>query len=238
MNLFYEPELNPKINEISLNEEESRHAIKVLRLKEGHAIWLTDGKGGSYRGTIIAAKQKACRIEIQDYQYHEPNQPLVHLAMAPLKNRNRLEWLVEKATEIGIQSLTFIQTSQTERTKVREDRTERILTSAMKQSLKLHKPIYHGLMPFKAFLHGTRAQDSSKLMAHCYTKETELLWHQLDQRAMYVYILIGPEGDFDQEEIQNAQEEGFKSVNLGQARLRTETAAFVALTMIQTKYLI
>jgi 16S rRNA (uracil1498-N3)-methyltransferase len=224
MTLFYAPDiaLSP-----FLPEEESIHAARVLRLIKGDEITVTDGKGFFYRCTISQPHPKQCEVAITERRQHNPSwQAGIHIAVAPTKSMDRMEWFAEKATEIGIDAITCLQCRFSERREIKTARLEKILISAMKQSLKATLPALNGMTDFKTFVGQPR--NGMKLIAHCEADaETQLLQHTC-RAGEDVTILIGPEGDFSQDEIMFARQHGFIPVSLGKSRLRTETAAVVA----------
>jgi len=223
MQLFYAPDIktNPE-----LPEEEGKHCTRVLRLKEGDEISITDGKGSFYKAAITLANPKHCIVAITE----EWQQPLfrdfsLHIAIAPTKNLDRIEWFAEKATEIGIDAITCLKCRHSERKELKGVRIEKILVSAMKQSLKATLPQYTGMTDFATFV--KQPFDGQKFIAHCEEGEKTLLKNAcaVGEKAL---ILIGPEGDFSTDEINLAVSEGFIPISLGESRLRTETAALVA----------
>jgi len=226
MQIFYTPDIT--LPTYQLNEEESKHAVRVLRLKEGDVIQLIDGKGGFYEGEISLANSKACEVNIikEEKEYGKRNHYL-HIAISPTKNIERIEWFLEKATEIGIDEVTFLETKNTERTKVKLERLEKVIVSAAKQSIKAYLPKLNDLTSYKTFIKEYSSSKEEKYIAHCF--ETE----KVELKASYksgekVTILIGPEGDFSREEVEYANKNGFVSLTLGTSRLRTETAALKA----------
>lgn len=224
MHVFYTPNID-KTHE--LPEEESQHCTRVLRLSAGDEIMLTDGKGSFYKATITAANNKRCLFEINETI---PQEPLwkghLHIAMAPTKNMDRNEWFTEKATEIGIDELTFLNCRYSERKVIKTERIEKIIVSGIKQSLKARVPLLNDLIDFKSFI----KQDfqGQKFIAHCYDENDKVYLKDVLKTDENVLILIGPEGDFSEEEVKLAKENGFKPISLGNSRLRTETAALVA----------
>lgn len=223
MHVFYTPNIQ-KRNE--LPEEEAQHCSRVLRLGTGDEITLTDGKGYFYQAEITAASNKRCVVSIRETVFQEPLWPChLHIAMAPTKNMDRNEWFAEKATEIGFDELTFLNCRYSERKVIKNERIEKILISAIKQSLKARLPKLNGMMDFDKFI----AQDfkGQKFIAHCYEGEKPLLKNVL-KAGEDALVLIGPEGDFSEEEVRKAIERGFVPISLGKSRLRTETAALVA----------
>lgn len=223
MHVFYTPDIQ-KRNE--LPEEEAQHCARVLRLGVGDEITLTDGKGYFYQAEITAASNKRCLVSIRETVFQEPLWPChLHIAMAPTKNMDRNEWFAEKATEIGFDELTFLNCRYSERKVIKNERIEKILVSAIKQSLKARLPKLNEMMDFDKFI----AQDfqGQKFIAHCYEGEKPLLKNVLKAEEDAL-VLIGPEGDFSEEEVKKAIERGFVPISLGKSRLRTETAALVA----------
>ena len=229
MQLFF---IEKPESEIVLSKEESKHATKVLRKKEGDILNFTDGKGGFYKAEITVADTKKCRLQIisseqkpKQHNYH------LHIAIAPTKNMDRYEWFLEKATEIGIDEITPIICEHSERKVIKTERCNRILLSAMKQSLKLHLTKLNETITLKDFL--KQDFEGNKYIAHCEDGEkTELRKEEKTEKTL---ILIGPEGDFSPTEVELALENQFKTVSLGGSRLRTETAGIVAVHTINMK---
>jgi 16S rRNA (uracil1498-N3)-methyltransferase len=228
MNIFYSQ--NIRGNNGILDEAESHHCVKVLRLQVGDEVFLVDGKGGFFEGVIALANQKASIIEIKKSQFEFGKRNYnIHIAIAPTKNIERFEWFLEKATEIGIDEITPIICHHSERKILREDRLEKVITSAMKQSLKAYHPVFHSLTSFEKFIETSRA--GNRLIAHCIESER----HDLIKMKPENYdfnLLIGPEGDFSEKEVKIAISKGFLPVSLGKSRLRTETAGIVACQII------
>ena len=226
MNLFYTTDIQGDL--AYLPEEEARHCVQVLRRKLGDTLHFVDGKGGFYEGEIIEAGKKNCCLRIQKQQMEYNKKAFrLHIAIAPTKNIARLEWFLEKATEIGIHEITPLICQRSERRRLRIDRLEKILLSAMKQSLKAYLPKLNDLTNFKDFMEGNFEETTQTFMAHCDYEENSAL-HQNYQKGKDVIILIGPEGDFSTEEVAFAQAKGFEGILLGKDRLRTETAGMVA----------
>ena len=229
MQLFYIQ--NPE-SEIILSAEESKHATKVLRKKEGDILNFTDGKGGFYKAKITVADTRKCRLEIisseqkeKQHNYH------LHIAIAPTKNMDRFEWFLEKATEIGIDEITPIICHHSERKAIKTERCNRILLSAMKQSLKFHLPKLNEAISLNDFI--KQDFEGTKYIAHCEEgNKTELKEKKKEKRTL---ILIGPEGDFSPTEIEMVLQYQFKAVSLGTSRLRTETAGIIAAHTINIK---
>lgn len=221
--MFYTPDIQTRAE---LPEEEAGHAIRVLRLQEGDQLELTDGQGNFYRAELTAASARRCLVRILETL---PQPPLwqghLHLAMAPTKNMDRTEWFAEKATEIGLDELTFLLCRHSERKVIKTERIQKILVSALKQSLKARLPRLNELTPFEKFVR--QPFTGQKFIAHCHPGEKPLL-RDLLMPAEDALVLIGPEGDFSEEEVALAEACGFQSISLGRSRLRTETAALVA----------
>lgn len=221
--IFFAPDI---LADFTLPEEESMHCCKVLRKKSGDEILITDGKGKFYDATVAIAHPKHTTVEIvREEVYHKPWKNKIHIAFAPTKNMDRTEWFAEKATEIGIDELTPLLTRFSERKEIKPARIEKILVSAMKQSQKALLPQLNEMIPFREFV--ARDFSGHKLIAHCHAGE-KLSLAKISDTEKDVLILIGPEGDFSEEEVQMALEKGFTAVSLGESRLRTETAALVA----------
>ena len=229
MQLFYLE--NPK-DEIILSAEESKHATKVLRKKEGDILNFTDGKGYLYKAVITVADTRKCRLQVvSSEQKEKQHNYYLHIAIAPTKNMDRFEWFLEKATEIGIDEITPIICEHSERKVIKTERCNRILLSAMKQSLKLHLTKLNETITLKDFL--KQDFEGNKYIAHCEDGEkTELRKEEKTEKTL---ILIGPEGDFSPTEVELALENQFKTVSLGGSRLRTETAGIVAVHTINMK---
>jgi 16S rRNA (uracil1498-N3)-methyltransferase len=223
MHIFYTPDINS--NEYVLNEEESRHCTKVLRLTIGTKIHLVDGRGGLYVAEIISIDKRNVRLKVTETKLDcQKRNHHLHIAVAPTKNIDRLEWFLEKATEIGIDEITPLLTERSERKVIKEDRLFKVITSAVKQSLQAYHPILNPLISFDQFI--KKEYDADKMIAHCLSEEER---SPIKKSACNKYlILIGPEGDFAPTEIEEALRSGFKPVTLGNTRLRTETAALAA----------
>ncbi|WP_018109127.1 16S rRNA (uracil(1498)-N(3))-methyltransferase [Bacteroides propionicifaciens] len=226
MPIFYTPDIL-KSNELPL--EEARHCSRVLRLVERDRIDLVDGLGGLYEAEIALSSPKKCLFNILKTTEVPPSTVSIHLAMGPTKNMDRNEWVAEKCTEIGLSELTFLNCRFSERKVIKDDRVEKILVSAMKQSKRAHLPKLHGMLSFKEFI--SQPFDGQKFIAHCYDGN-ELLLKNAYKPGSNALILIGPEGDFSPEEIDLALKYDFQPISLGDSRLRTETAAVFACSMI------
>ena len=228
---FYSTQITE--TQITLNENDSKHAVKALRLAVADEIEIVDGKGNIYQCEIESPHPKKCVCTIIKKTIATPLPYHLHIAIAPTKNIDRLEWFLEKATEMGISKITPLLCQHSERKLMKPERLERILISAMKQSLKAEKPILHPLTKFKDFV--TQSFTGQKLIAHCEDGEKTTL-NNLDKGLKRHTILIGPEGDFGNNEILLAKENGFVPLSLGESRLRTETAAVVAVAGIYNKF--
>ena len=239
MFLFYTPDI---ATTLELPQEEAAHALRVLRLTEGAEVMLTDGKGSFYRAEIDMKSGKRCYVRIVETTTPEPLwQGHLHLALAPTKNMDRIEWFAEKATEIGFDELTFLKCRWSERMVVKTERIEKILVSAMKQSHKAWKPFLNEMTDFVAFMRQVEDMEKKngkpmqKFICHCY-EETDwgekVALKDAVRRGEDVLVLVGPEGDFSIEEVKMAEAKGFRSATLGKSRLRTETAALVAVHII------
>ena len=227
MHLFYDPRIQGDI--LELEEQESKHAIRVLRLVKGDPLILVDGRGGWYEGVIEEDHAKHCRIRILNKTegYQAPGYEL-HMAVAPTKNMDRYEWFLEKATEIGISEITPLICMRSERKQVKMERLDKILGSAMKQSLRAYKPTLNPPMSFMDFIQ--QKGEGVLAMARCYPQDRKGI-NELSPEGKYTF-LVGPEGDFSEEEIDEALKAGYVPVSLGESRLRTETAALYITTAI------
>lgn len=226
MNLFYLPDI--KRHSVELDEPESKHAVRVLRLRKGDQVQIVDGMGGWYEAVIEEDHPKRCRLlvtsHIADYQplpYH------LHMAVSPTKSMDRFEWFLEKATEIGISEVTPLICQRTERTHLNTGRLERVVVSAMKQSLRAYIPRLNKPVGIAAFLKGKG--EGVKGIAHCIPDGDDLMQNRKSIVDLPGYksftMMVGPEGDFTGEEVQSALNAGYQPFHLGNARLRTETAA-------------
>lgn len=225
MQLFYNPDISNDIVQFSFSREESKHIVKVLRKKEGDSLHITNGNGWLFEAEIILADIKNCTVKIINADLQPTKNYSLHLAVAPTKMNDRYEWFLEKATEIGIDSITPIICDRSERKLIKPERFEKILQSAMKQSLSCYLPKLNPAIALGDFLQNRL--EGQLFIAHC--EESERF--SLKQRILPgdpLTMLIGPEGDFTEKEIILAIEKGFMPVTLGNTRLRTETAAVVA----------
>lgn len=233
---FYVPDA---ANQVELPAEEATHALRVLRLKGGDEIFLMDGEGSFYRAEVTAASSKRCLYEIKE------NMPQkrawkghIHLAIAPTKMMERIEWMAEKATEIGFDELSFLNCQFSERKVVKTPRIDKIVISAVKQSHKAWKPVVNELESFKEFIQTPRSD--RKFICHCYEEvEKKDFFQEINSCSDAsrgsdvddITVLVGPEGDFSIDEVRLALANGYESVSLGTSRLRTETAGLVAVHM-------
>ncbi len=226
-----------------LPEEEARHALRVLRMTVGDELWLMDGCGHFSRAVITVATGHRCLFSIEETLQQQPEWcGHIHLAMAPTKNMDRTEWMAEKATEIGLDELTLLDCRFSERRSVKTDRIDKILVAAMKQSHKAWKPVLHDMQAFKQFV-GRADLPPQRFIAHCYDMADvgggakpyllDALMALPAQAASSLLVLVGPEGDFSVDEVRLAHQAGFRSVSLGTSRLRTETAALVAVHLMR-----
>lgn len=233
MQLFYTHKVEGKY--AFLEDAELRHATKTLRKSKGDILELMDGEGRYYQAELVEANKKIAKLKIKNKE----KRPLawatkIHLAVAPTKNIDRIEWFLEKAVEIGINHFTPLLCQHSERKRIRIDRLERIALSAAKQSHKFVLPQIDELTNFNDFI--ASAKSDQRFIAHCYEEDLPHLMHQFDSlNAESVLVLIGPEGDFSLEEVAAAEAEGYKSIGLGTSRLRTETAALAAVHSLQLK---
>lgn len=209
-----------------MNEDESKHCTRVLRLQQGDTVYLVDGVGGMYTAIIQNANQKKCQLQVIDKQIEYGKLPYnTHIAVAPTKNMDRMEWFIEKAVEIGVTEITFLLCEHSERRQLKLDRLEKIAVSAMKQSHKGYLPLLHNLTPYHRFVQ--KAHADLTFIAHLEEDATKSIKEYYKHGQPHC-IMIGPEGDFSPSEIAAAYKAGIKPVTLGKSRLRTETAALVA----------
>ena len=232
MQLFYSPNIIPPL--YTLEEEESKHCIRVLRLKQGDKLHLTDGKGNLYLCRIVDPHHKHCSVEVvETYSEYEKMPYTLTMAVAPTKNIDRYEWFLEKATEVGVTRFIPIECAHSERRTIKHDREFKVITSAVKQSLKAYHPQLDDMTPLKEVI--TMPFEGQKFIAHCDSTFPERPYlPRIIKKNENILILIGPEGDFSPEEIKFALANGFQPISLGHQRLRTETAAVVATVMVST----
>lgn len=225
MQLFYNPTISSDSQDLLMTKDESRHISRVLRKKTGDHIFICNGKGGIFEAEINQATEKSCLLKIIRHSQQAPLPYALHLAVAPTKLNERFEWFLEKATEIGVSEITPIICQHSERRKIKLERYQKIVQSAMKQSLKAYLPVLNPAISFKAFIEKPR--EDHMYIAHCENEQKTLLKSLLKPKSNST-ILIGPEGDFSPEEITLALQHNWQPISLGETRLRTETAALVA----------
>ncbi len=225
MLLFYTPDLHADY--ITLSADESRHCIRVLRMTTGDTLYLTDGQGTLCRCEIALPDASACSVAVVERTEHYGARPYrLHLAVSPTKNAARIEWLVEKAVEIGVDEITLLHCEHSEHSNLKADRLSKIAVSAMKQSLRAYLPAIHNGVSFTDFISQHSGHDGLYI-CHCDGDQRQQL-SDIYNATHNATILIGPEGDFSPKEIASALAAGFKPVTLGNQRLRTETAALYA----------
>ena len=223
----------PDISTGNLPDEEAHHALRVLRLKTGDEVMLCNGEGIFYRAKLTDADHGTCRFRIeQEEPWHKPWAGRIHLAIAPTKNMDRMEWMVEKATEIGFDELTLLLCDNSERKVVRTDRLEKIVIAAMKQSLKAIKPIINDMTPFRSFV---EAHQEGGFICHCWPEgeKRDLTAPSPLPSLKQQVVMVGPEGDFSQEEVAFTLRHGWEAASLGPCRLRTETAGLMSIISMQ-----
>ena len=227
MQLFFNPDINETTQNITFDKIESKHIVRVLRKKEGSLLHITNGKGSLFTAKVVLANDKKCLatiIEVSQKPKHWDY--YLHIAVAPTKNNDRIEWFLEKATEIGIDEITPIICSNSERKVVKMERLEKIIQAAMKQSLQAILPKLNAPVKFNDFIKNTT--EGTCCIAHCEEQGEKKLLKNAIVNSDKNTILIGPEGDFSKKEIELALQENYIPISLGESRLRTETAALVA----------
>lgn len=229
MQLFYHPELDNSTNQFVLPTNESKHISKVLRKSSGDILQITNGKGLWFEAEILIPDHKKCSAKIISATQMPPKSYRLHLVVAPTKLNDRFEWFLEKATEIGVYEITPVICDHSERKVIKMDRMEKVIQSAMKQSIQTYLPLLNPAISYKEFI--DRKINGDLFIAHCEENDKRELSHSAVPKKNTT-ILIGPEGDFSHQEIKLALEKGFQPVALGNTRLRTETAAIVACTTI------
>ncbi len=224
MHIFYTPDI--KSDRYTLNEEESKHCVRVLRLQIGEKIGLIDGVGGFYLAEIINNHPKRCEIKVNqtEKEYGKRNYELT-IAVAPTKNIDRFEWFLEKSTEIGVDRFIPFISHQSERKVIKIDKLNKKINSAIKQSIQAYRPQLNELLKFKDVV--DMEFEGKKLIAHCFDTQKPYLKNVIAKND-HILVLIGPEGDFSKEEVEMAKSKGFEEVSLSDSRLRTETAGIVA----------
>ena len=225
MQLFYNPNLDQQTKTFSFDKEESKHIVKVLRKNVGDVLKITNGKGWIFDAKIMDASIKSCTANIIEAKKQENRPYKLHLAVAPTKMNDRYEWFLEKATEIGIDFITPIFCEHSERKVIKKERFDKILQTAMKQSLNCYLPMLNDAVTFEDFI--GKDFEGDLFIAHCEDSKKKSLKDEVKPQKE-ITILIGPEGDFSVKEIEMALQNNFIPVTLGNTRLRTETAAIVA----------
>lgn len=231
MQLFYSEEIDGDYG--FLPEAEAKHCLRALRMRTGDTLNVTDGCGRLYTAELTDTQDKRCPFIIREMREMPEAFPFrLHMAVAPTKNPDRYEWFVEKAVEIGVTEISCLQCAHSERTSVKRDRIMRLMVSAMKQSLHFRLPAFNPAMPIDRLLHEQADTLQQRFIAYCGEESGTLPLQKACRPGGDVVLLIGPEGDFSPEEVQAAKQCGFKPVSLGASRLRTETAAIVACSII------
>ncbi|MFV5685993.1 16S rRNA (uracil(1498)-N(3))-methyltransferase [Flavobacterium sp. GB2R13] len=225
MQLFYNPTINETTENFSFDKEESKHIIKVLRKKDSDILYVTNGLGHLFKTEITLASDNKCTVKIISFEKSAPSKFHLHLAVAPTKMNDRFEWFLEKATEIGIHEITPIICDRSERKVINTERFDKIILTAMKQSNALFLPKLNDAISFKEFI--KQKQEGLNFIAHCEETNKKTLKSALEANQN-ITVLIGPEGDFTDKEIESALDANYIPVSLGNTRLRTETAAIVA----------
>lgn len=225
MHLFYQPNFSQIT---ALTDDEAFHAAKVLRLREGESVQVTDGKGSWYEAVVQSSTPKNCILKVTNQILQPPRKYHIEIALAPTKNMDRIEWFVEKATEIGIDKISFFYTKHSERKTLKLERIHKIAVSAMKQSLQAYLPEVAEVGDFEKWIVRQSDANTQKWIAHLPENEVPLHLLKAATAGERYTVLIGPEGDFAASEIALAQIHGFRMATLGNTRLRTETAALAA----------
>jgi 16S rRNA (uracil1498-N3)-methyltransferase len=223
LQLFYQPLVAKGVHQ--LDEEESMHAKKVLRLKSGTVIKVTDGLGKIYEARLTNTDGRSCEFSLLESEQVPSRNYKIHIAIAPTKNADRIEWFVEKAVELGIDKISFVLCKNSERKSINLERVEKKAISAMKQSGQAYLPAMQGIRPFQQII--AEADEAGKFIGFV-DEQNPLLLKNLAKPSTSCLVLIGPEGDFAPEEMQTALQKGFAKVSLGSTRLRTETAGIAA----------
>ena len=231
--VFYAPDILPEATAYTMNEDTSKYCIQVLRHEKGDKVLLADGRGHKFTADITDDNRKKCVVRILDRETVPPPARALRVAISFTKNAARIEWFLEKATEIGIQTIIPLVTQRTEKEKIKAERLQNILVSAMLQSQQFYLPDLQEPQAFDKVI--KHHHDPQRLIAHCLPEQKQAL-HDVLQPGKDTLILIGPEGDFTPDEIKGALEEGFVPVSLGNTRLRTETAGMVAVAIIATSF--
>jgi 16S rRNA (uracil1498-N3)-methyltransferase len=231
MELFYNENLSANDESLIFGSEESRHLSKVLRKKVGELIRVTNGKGLEWKGQITSTDSRKAAVKITEATLHQNKIVPLHIAIAPTKSNDRLEWFLEKATEIGVTEITPLMCDRSERKTLKQERMKKILVGALKQSAQYFLPQLNHMISFEALMKLDHPQ--TKLIAHC-QNGNRIPLHQMGDLNDEILIMIGPEGDFSMREIKTAENYYFKEITLSSQRLRTETAAIVACSQVAT----
>ena len=231
MELFYNENLSANDESLIFGSEESRHLSKVLRKKVGELIRVTNGKGLEWKGQITSTDSRKAAVKKMEATLHQNKIVPLHIAIAPTKSNDRLEWFLEKATEIGVTEITPLMCDRSERKTLKQERMKKILVGALKQSAQYFLPQLNHIISFEALMKLDHPQ--TKLIAHC-QKGNRIPLHQMGDLNDEILIVIGPEGDFSMREIKTAQNYSFKEITLSSQRLRIETAAIVACSQVAT----
>jgi len=231
MQLFYHPTLTEKDSIILFDKDESKHIVKVLRHKRGDILLTTNGLGNIFEIELMDVTPKYASGKVIRCDWQKPLSYNLHIAIAPTKSNDRLEWFLEKATELGVRKITPIVCDHSERSIVKHDRLLKIVESAMKQSMSAYLPILDKPMSFDAFLEDSKDANGLKCIAHCQEGIKASFFERI-QKASDVLVMIGPEGDFSSLEIKKALIAGFEAITLGSRRLRTETAGIYACAQV------
>lgn len=227
---FYKEDLVESITDVVLDEATSKHIVQVLRMQNGELLQITNGKGDLFTGEITEDNRKRCNVKILETTNHKPQTTNISIAISPVKNNTRFEWFLEKATEIGVNEIIPLICERTGKTALKSDRMKSILISAMLQSQQCWLPVLHEPVKFNKLVQSSDQQQ--KFIAHCTDDAKRNLTDLNNESLSSKIILIGPEGDFTTEEIEQAIKNNFCAVSLGQTRLRTETAGIVAATLL------
>ncbi len=230
MHYYFHEDIDPQTSRFELNADESHHAVKVLRQNKGDILNLLNGKGGIFEAQIIEAHPKGCLMEIIKASFNAAFEPKIHIALSFLKNRDRMEWFLEKAIEIGVSEISFFTSKHSEKKSSNEERLLKIGISALKQSGNTWLPKINAHVSFEGLLNEAMTH---KYIAYCPVESSQHLTHFANHSD--ALVLIGPEGDFTEEEVAQAHAKGFISVSLGEQRLRAETAALVSLLTLKLK---
>jgi len=231
---FYIDQFEQEQKEITLGEDNSKHIVQVLRMKEGEKLNLTDGKGNLINAEIVDDHKKHCKVRVEGTSFRAQGTRKISIAISLLKNSSRFEWFLEKATEIGMNEIIPLICDRTEKQKFREDRLQNILISAMLQSQQCWLPVLHKPVDFELLFRQQEVMNTSqKFIAHCLEDQKRNLNDLVNETLPSQIILIGPEGDFTKQEVELAKQNHFMSVSLGETRLRAETAAVVAAVLLK-----